>query len=87
MADRKFETFVEKVDDKDVTFKVYEPIIDDYKEAAKARNIAFIEALVERLTVPYSQRTERQPSSTSFFSFESLVIFGFMKTKSLLSPT
>ena len=51
MADRKFETFVEKVDDKEVTFKVYEPIIDDYKEAAKARNIAFIEALNSKATL------------------------------------
>ena len=45
MADRKFETFVEKVDGKEITFKVYEPAISDYKEAAKARNMAFVEAL------------------------------------------
>lgn len=45
MADRKFETFVAKVDDKEITFKVYTPVIEDYKEAAKARNIAFVEAL------------------------------------------
>jgi|SRR5208283_4775952 len=45
MADRKSETFVEKVDGKDITFKVYEPTIIEYKEAAKARNVAFVEAL------------------------------------------
>lgn len=48
MSDRKFETFTEKVDNKDTLFKIYEPIIDDYKEAAKARNIAFIDALASK---------------------------------------
>ena len=45
MSDRKFETFVDKVDDKDITFKVYEPTPADYKDAVKVRNEAFIEAL------------------------------------------
>jgi hypothetical protein len=42
---RKFKTFTAKLNDKDVVFKVYEPVIVDYKEATKARNEAFVEAL------------------------------------------
>ena len=45
MSDRKFESFVEKVDDKDITFKVYEPTPTDYKSAVKVRNEAFVDAL------------------------------------------
>jgi len=42
---RKFEEFTTKSNDKDTVFRVYEPAIADYKEAAKARNEAFVEAL------------------------------------------
>jgi hypothetical protein len=45
MSDRKFETFVAKIDDKDVTFKVYEPTPESYKKAVKIRNEVFVEAL------------------------------------------
>jgi len=42
---RKYETFTTMSNEKQTVFKVYEPVIADYKEAAKARNEAFIEAL------------------------------------------
>lgn len=42
---RKFETFVAKKDGQDVTFKVYEPTVEAYKIAAKARNEGFLVAL------------------------------------------
>ena len=42
---KRCETFVLKSNDKDVTFKVYEPGVAEYKEASKARNEAFIESL------------------------------------------
>jgi hypothetical protein len=38
---RKFEIFIED----GVTYKVYEPTVADYKEAAKVRNTAFVEAI------------------------------------------
>lgn len=43
---RKYVEFKADIDErKDVVFKVYEPLVEDYKEAAKVRNAAFVEAL------------------------------------------
>jgi hypothetical protein len=43
--ERKFTTFTEKVDDKDVEFKVYEPTLADQRESSKVRNGAFNDAV------------------------------------------
>src|SRR3990167_376862 len=36
------------------------------------------------LTYPYSQRIDKQPSSTFFFFFEALIISGLIKTRSFV---
>lgn len=45
MADRRFEEFEAKVDDKNIKFRVYEPTVEQDKEANKIRNQYFLEAL------------------------------------------
>jgi len=42
---RKFEIFTVKINDVDIEFKIYEPTMTEYKEAAKAKNEVFVDAL------------------------------------------